>query len=312
MPAFDASQVRRYYDRQTAGFVTLGQGGTEGAIHRAVWGPGVTTRAQAFHFVDDQIAEALADGRLGIGRPSPGARQIPRADRRTEEGKEHRGFSPGAPLPHVVDLGCGVGGSLTYLASRLPIRGTGITLSPVQAHMATERVRALGLADRVTCVEGDFTHLPAGIAPADAAFAIESFVHGPAPAAFFAECARLIRPGGALIICDDLRRPTTDPRAAPALQRFQRGWHVNTLITRAELIAHARAAGFAHEHSTDLTPWLELRRPRDRAIAAFVALCGWLPLARTPIAHVVGGSALQTCLARGWVGYELAWFRRAG
>jgi tocopherol O-methyltransferase len=294
---FDVPHVRRYYDRQTAGFIALGQGGGEGAIHRAVWGPGVTSRAQAFHFVEDQIAQRLARGLARAERDASAAR---------------RDVGPGVPPLHVVDLGCGVGGSLAYLASRLPIRGTGVTLSPVQARLAVERVEAVGLADRVRCVEGDFTHLPASVAPADVAFAIESFVHAASPAAFFAQCARLVKPGGTLIICDDVRRPTTDPQAARAIERFQRGWHVNTLITRAELVAGAQAAGFLHEHSTDLTPWLEIRRPRDRAIAVFVALCGWLPLDRTPVAHVAGGSALQKCLARGWVAYELAWFRRAG
>ena len=280
--AFDPTRIRQYYDRQTAGFLALGQGGGEAAIHRAVWGPGVTTRQAAFHFVEDQIAEAVT--RLGA--------------------------EAGDPLPHVVDLGCGVGGSLTYLAARAAIRGTGITISPVQARVAADRIRALGLADRVVCLEGDYTQLPAAVPPADLAFAIESFVHGPSPEAFFAECARLVRPGGLLVICDDVVRSTGDPRAARAVAQFRRGWHVNTLISRDELTAHAAAAGFSHEHATSLTPWLELGRPRDAAIGAFVTLFGWLPLERTPVAHVVGGSALQTCLARGWIGYDLIWLRR--
>jgi cyclopropane fatty-acyl-phospholipid synthase-like methyltransferase len=275
-------QIRRYYDLQTDGFLALGQGGGEAAIHRAVWGPGVTTRSAAFHFVEDQIADALA-------RVAPGG---------------------GRSAPHVVDLGCGVGGSLTYLASRAPIRGTGITLSPVQARIAARRIEGLKLADRLTCVEGDYTALPGSVAPADLAFAIESFVHGPSPEAFFAECARLVRPGGVLVICDDLRRPTTAPSAAPALERYQRGWHVNTLLTREELIGHAEAAGFTHDHTTNLTPWLELGRPRDIAIDLFVALFGWLPLHRTPLGHLVGGSALHRCLTRGWIGYDIVWLRR--
>ena len=280
--AFSALPIRRYYDLQTDGFLALGQGGGEAAIHRAVWGPGVTTRSAAFHFVEDQIADALP-------RVTPAASET---------------------APHVVDLGCGVGGSLTYLASRAPIRGTGITLSPVQARIAADRIDKLNLADRVTCIEGDYTSVPASVAAADLAFAIESFAHGPSPEAFFAECARLVRPGGILVVCDDVRRPTRDAAAARALERYQRGWHLNTLLTREELIAHAEAAGFSHDHTTSLTPWLELRRQRDIAIDLFVALFGWLPLHWTPLGHPVGGSALHRCLTRGWIGYEIVWLRR--
>ena len=93
---FDADDIKRYYDRHTASFVRYGQG--RASIHRAVWGPATQTQDQAFHYVDDQIAAMV---------------------RRIE------------PLSsaHVVDLGCGVGASLCYLAERLPVRGTGITLS---------------------------------------------------------------------------------------------------------------------------------------------------------------------------------------
>ena len=162
----------------------------------------------------------------------------------------------------------------------------------------------------MTCIEGDYTQLPAGIATADLAFAIESFVHGPAPDRFFAEAARLIRPGGLLVICDDLRRDATDPKAARALDRFARGWHINSLLTRDTLTRLARDAGFVHEEATDLTPWLELGRPRDRVVAALVAMFGWLPLEESRFGMLAGGSALQTCLRRGWIGYELVRFRR--
>jgi SAM-dependent methyltransferase len=316
MPRFDASEIRRYYDRQTAGFVALGQGGGQGAIHRAVWGPGVTTREQAFHFVEDCIAQLLADAIAGPGgdEPSMGpgwAFGGPSVGLRWAFGGMD-GRAEGAESSHIVDLGCGVGGSLCHLATRLPIRGTGITLSPVQARLAADRVRAAGLADRVTCIEGDYTRLPGDVAPADLAFAIESFVHGPSPERFFAECARLVKPGGLLVICDDFRRPSEDPRAARAVERFVRGWHINTLLAADELHALSRAAGFEHVSTTDLTPWLEIDRPRDRAIATFVALFGWLPLDRTRVAHVAGGSALQVCLKRGWIGYDLVRLRRRG
>ena len=277
---FDTAQIRRYYDRHTPSFVRFGQGG--GSMHRAVWGPGTTTRDQAFQWVDERIAEII------------------------------RERFPASPAAHVVDLGCGVGESLCYLAKRLPIRGTGITLSPVQAAIARSRIAAAGLSDRVECLEGDYCDLPPDLGSADAALAIESFAHGPSPERFFEQCSRLLRPGGLLIVCDDVRRQTDTPAAARALEHFKRGWHINALLEREQVVALAEAAGFAHESTSDLTPFLEIHRGRDRVISAFLLLVKWLPAGSTRFGPEFGGRALQTCLARGWIGYEFFVFRRRG
>jgi SAM-dependent methyltransferase len=274
---FATTEIKEYYDRHTPSFVRHGQGG--GSLHRAAWGPGVSTREQAFHYVDDLVAAVI------------------------------RQTLPSSSTPHVVDLGCGVGESLCYLASRVPIRGTGITLSPIQVAMATARVTAASLSTRVSCVEGDYCDLPAALEPADVVYAIESFVHGPSPDRFFEQCARVIKPGGRLVICDDVLRPAESPEAARTVDTFKEGWHVNSLLGRHELRALAAARGFEHESTADLTPFLELGRWRDRAGALALAALRRLGLARRRWDYLAGGHALQTCLARGWIGYELSVFR---
>lgn len=87
-----------------------------------------------------------------------------------------------------------------------------------------------------------------------------------------------MRPGGALVICDDVRRGGNSRKAERAFHRFKVGWHVNSLLGADELRSLAGEAGFAHEATEDLSPYLELRRARDRVIAAAVATFGWLPL----------------------------------
>ena len=280
----DLDAVRRFYDRNTPAFVALGQGGHVGAIHRAVWGPGVDSGEGAFHFVEDRIADAI------------------------------RALGPAQELDHlrVLDLGCGVGASLCYLAGRMPLTCTGITLSPVQVRVAAGRIAGLGLGDRVRVVEGSYTALPESVGTVDAAYAIESFVHGPDPKAFFSEAARVIRPGGVLAICDDIARPADNPQAERTLARFCRGWHVHSLVTQAQLQGLAAEAGFIHAATTDLTPWLQLGRPRDVLVDLLLPLVAWLPLAHTGLGHLDGGRALQRGLKRGWLGYDLTLFRREG
>ncbi len=89
-----------------------------------------------------------------------------------------------------------------YLASRRRIAAPASPLSPVQAAAAEARIRAQGLDEHLTCLEGDYNRLPDGLG-ADAAYAIESFVHGATPERFFAESARILAPSGALFVCDD-------------------------------------------------------------------------------------------------------------
>ena len=277
MARFDAADIRRYYDRHSASFVRFGQG--RGSIHRAVWGAGTRTRDDAFHYVEDQIATLI------------------------------RRFPSSSTAVHVVDLGCGIGASLCYLAEQVPIRGSGITLSPSQAAMAREVVADRGLSGRVECLEGDYCALPASIMPADLAYAIESFVHGPDPARFFDQCRRLLKPGGLLVICDDMKTGVVSPAATQAIDEFTRGWHINTLLERDALIRLAREAGFEHESTQDLTPLLELKRGRDVAISVGVALLKRLPFDTERFDYAIGGNALQTCLARGWIGYEVTVFK---
>jgi len=191
----------------------------------------------------------------------------------------------------------------------LPIRGTGITLSSAQAQMARQFIEAAGLSGRVECLEGDFTNLPPTIEPADLAYAIESFVHGPSPQRFFEQSRRVLKPGAHLVVCDDVRAGESSLESARVVEEFTRGWHINTLLTRHEMIAMATDAGFEHESSNDLTPLLELGRPRDRAIAVSVALLKWLPYAGDRYDYVIGGDALQTCLVKGWIRYEVNVFR---
>jgi tocopherol O-methyltransferase len=200
-----------------------------------------------------------------------------------------------------------VGASLCHIGRRLDALATGVTLSPLQARLATRRISAEGLADRITCLEGSFDALPPSVPRADAAYAIESFAHAPEPAAFFAEAARILRPGGLLLICDDVRGPGGGAAAERTVARFLRGWHLNTLLTPNAIRALADAAGFDHRETEDLSPYLVPLSRRDRVLDTAL---GWLPLGGTPLGPVLGGAALKRCLAQGWTAYELLSFER--
>jgi cyclopropane fatty-acyl-phospholipid synthase-like methyltransferase len=273
-----ADRVRRYYDNNAARFERYGQGGA--SIHRAVWGPGVSTRPAAFHYVDELILRALP----------------PTADR-----------------PRVVDLGCGVGASLLYLASRTELTGEGITISPAQATRAAQLIADAGATATVRCREGNYLTPPADLTGADLAFSIEAFVHGPDPARYFRSAAGVLRPGGKLVVCDDFLTPRASqpsPAAARWIGEFRHGWRVGSLIS-AELARDlAAAAGLVLVESLDLTPYLELRRPRDRWISLLVALARPFRIEGDYWHSLVGGNALQRALGAGFLSYRFLVFER--
>jgi len=278
--------VRRYYDENTARFVRFGDGREIGAIHRAVRPEPGDPETDALRTLDRLVLAELT--RVSERMTSP---------------------------LQVLDLGCGVGSSLVYLASERPIRATGVTLSGVQAARARERVETLGLDDRVEILEGSYLELPASLPPAALAFSIEAFIHGPDPAAFFASAAAHVAPGGALVICDDFLGAAGTAPLEPRDERFLRdvreGWLANSLVTVPQALELAEAAGFRLERDLDLSARLELERPRDHAIALVVALGRHLPIRGYWFRSLRGGHALQQALKRKLLEFRCLVWRRS-
>ena len=60
----------------------------------------------------------------------------------------------------VLDVGCGYGGTLLYLARRFGCRGVGITISPKQAQIARASTRQAQLDDRLDFIVEDVGDFP--------------------------------------------------------------------------------------------------------------------------------------------------------
>jgi cyclopropane-fatty-acyl-phospholipid synthase len=107
-----------------------------------------------------------------------------------------------APWESVLDIGCGWGSNLLYLAARTGGTFHGLTLSVQQRDELLRRASARGLASRV---RADVCHvqdldLPAG--SVDAVLFSGSIVHMHNRAEIHRWVARILRPGGRLLISD--------------------------------------------------------------------------------------------------------------
>ena len=105
------------------------------------------------------------------------------------------------PAPRrVLDVGAGTGYLLGLLARRLPEAQELAGVDPAPAMVAVARDRAAD--ERLRFTEGTAERLPAADGRYDLVVAVTSFDHWADQAAGLAECARVLAPGGHLVLAD--------------------------------------------------------------------------------------------------------------
>ena len=154
-----------------------------------------------------------------------------------------------APGQRVVDIGCGYGASAAWLAAHHEVAVTGFTLSEAQWRVAAGRPGALAFHRR--------DWLDNGLADAafDRAFAIESSEHMLDKALFFAEAARVLKPGGRFVVCAWLARTGASPREVRhLLEPICREGRLPGMGTREDYEELAAAAGLGLLSYEELGP----------------------------------------------------------
>jgi tocopherol O-methyltransferase len=215
---------------------------------------------------------------------------------------DRAGIGPGQ---RVLDAGCGVGGSSMWLATQRRAEVVGITLVRSQLERARRFVTARGLAGRVAFQLADYTGTPFPDASFDAVWAIESVCHAPDKSAFYREAARLLRPGGRLVVAEFIRaaRPLS-PTGERLLHEWLDGWAIPDLDTRAEHAHYARAAGLADFQLDDVTAHTRpsLRRLYRMTFWSYpLAMLGRAVGIRSTVQHgnVIGSLRQYQALERG-------------
>lgn len=278
------SDIANYYDRNTAKFLRLGVSGSEQAIHRGLWGDGV----------DSARAAAQYAHRLIACKVERYLRQDP--DR-------------------ILDLGCGVGGTLLALAGRYPqARLLGVTISPGQVQWARGLMVRAGIADRCHLVQADFHALELA-ERFDLIVLIESIVHSPAPEKVLGAASRHLAPAGLLVVLDDfLEQPPEqlDGSQRAALDRFRKGWQVPGVTTAKAFRASVEQEGLRVLEEDDLTPLIRTNRFRDHLVAWSAPILERMGGMRRPFAaNIIGGNALRQGIQQGWMAYRMFCLQRA-
>jgi ubiquinone/menaquinone biosynthesis C-methylase UbiE len=162
----------------------------------------------------------------------------------------------------VLDVGSGLGGPARYLASSCGCDVTGIDLMPEFCEVANELSRRAGLGERTRFRPGNALELPFADGAFDCAWTIQAQMNIADKRRFYAEIARVVRPGGTFVfqdICGGDGRPLDFPVpwASEAIHSH--------LIAPEDLRALLAAAGLREHTFRDVTApilaWQEANRP---------------------------------------------------
>jgi len=273
--------IRTYYDENTNLFLKFSGSKKAQNIHRTLWMQEVKTLEDALN-----TSNALIKAEIESIAPTNA---------------------------RIADLGCGVGASLFYIHPRLyePAPALGLTLSPVQARLAQESAKQLGLQKYIRFAEGDFTSVPLPSESLDAVYSVEAVCHAVDPEKYFKEASRLLRKGGKLILVDDYQaaHPLTD-HEQKWLDAYIKGWYVPGVRTVAQTISSANKHDLQLKKNDELTPFLRLRNLPDFLASTILFLGEKLPTQHTIVPSMLGSMALQQCLYMKVVEYRMLVFEK--
>ncbi len=230
----NVGDVLHYYAHTGRDYARLWSGAEGRAIHFGYWDDGVRDHEASLV----RMNEVMAD-RAGV-----------------------------RPGDVVLDAGCGVGGTSTWLAARRGARVRGITLVEQQVEQARELAAARGVAAGCAFEVADYvaTGLPSG--SFDVVWSQESVSHAPDRALFVAEALRLLRPGGVLVQEEIYAGVGGVPPAhREKVDRVCAAWVIPQLPTVAEYTDVLVSAGFGEVAWHDLAPFLRPSLARLRRMA---------------------------------------------
>ena len=208
---------------------------------------------------------------------------------------------------HVLDAGCGFGGTVFHWQARIGGCYDGLTLSRVQRSVAQREAKRRGIEDVCRF------HLQSYDAPLptdfDAVVAIESLIHSADLAWTIPNLAKALRPGGLLLILDDMATEALD-RVRPAEAALLRcHWGCAHYPSADDYRDGLARAGMGLAHEEDLSGLMVPRDGEvlDRLEKAYSRLHRAIPLppVRTVVSALLGGIALERLHGSGEVHYRL-------
>ena len=154
----------------------------------------------------------------------------------------------------LLDAGCGNGTSALWAARTHGAHVHGITLVDFQAERATRLATERGLAQQARFDVGDYARTGLQDDAYDVVWMQESLAHAPDQGAVLAEMARLLAPGGRIVVANIYRTQAQyAPEDEERLAHLLRGWVIPQLPTGQAFVQMLNEAGFQNIQCEDVT-----------------------------------------------------------
>lgn len=204
--------------------------------------------AVAAHYAKGGLATAIIDGleRAGADLDALTPEDLAPVDEFHTAGRlttlKALAMTPIEAGMHVLDAGCGIGGTARCLVKEHGCRVTGIDLTPEYIEVAEMLTRRMGFAEAASFHLGSATQMPFEAEAFDAGVSFHAAMNIEDRETLYAELARVLRPGAPLCLFDVMKGPAEGmlypvPWAETAGTSF--------LKSREETTALPDEAGFA-------------------------------------------------------------------
>ncbi|MCF8248161.1 MAG: class I SAM-dependent methyltransferase [Saprospiraceae bacterium] len=162
------------------------------------------------------------------------------------------------PPKEILEIGCGYGATMLQLLELLPTSTiTGVNLSAEQLTIAEQKIAASRHAQRAHLQQANFQAIPFQADSFDAAYTLESACYGDGEtkAKFISEAARLLQPGGKLVVIDGFKKHS---HSLPGwIDRIQRrcltAWEMTSLANIDGFTAELKSQGFTKVAVKDIS-----------------------------------------------------------
>lgn len=155
---------------------------------------------------------------------------------------------------HVLDAGCGVGGSCIFLAKHYECHATGITLSAKQVETATKAALEHNVNKLATFQINDFCETTFPDESFDVVWGLESVCHAVDKNKFVKEAYRLLKPQGRLVIADGFALQNNYSLTEKnSMSKWLKGWGVESLETVSNFETFLKANHFQQVTCRNIT-----------------------------------------------------------